>query len=144
MNSLGSDLYAVILAGGSGTRFWPLSREFTPKQMLSFIGTRSLFQETLLRLRGAILPQNTLVVTNVRHSYDLERQAASVEAGYRFLLEPRMRNTAPAIGLAALHLLREDPQAIMAVMPSDHLVRKPMRFLDLLAWPRRPPERTSW
>ena len=138
MNSLSSNLYAVILAGGSGTRFWPLSRESYPKQMLSLIGTRSLFQETLLRIRGAIPPQKTLTVTNERHGYDLKRQAASVEAGYRFLLEPRMRNTAPAIGLAALHLLREDPEAMMAVMPSDHLVRKAMRFLDLLGVAQEP------
>ncbi len=138
MNSLSSSLYAVILAGGSGTRFWPLSRESYPKQMLSLIGTRSLFQETLLRIRGAIPPQKTLIVTNERHGYDLKRQAASVEAGYRFLLEPRMRNTAPAIGLAALHLLREDPEAMMAVMPSDHLVRKATRFLDLLGVAQEP------
>jgi mannose-1-phosphate guanylyltransferase/mannose-6-phosphate isomerase len=125
-------LYAVILAGGSGTRFWPLSREFTPKQMLSLFGPHSLFQETLLRIQGAIPPEKTVIVTNERHGYDLKRQAASIGAGYRFLLEPEIRNTAPAIGLAALHLLQEDPEAIMAVMPSDHLVRNPIRFLELL------------
>lgn len=132
MNSPKSKVYAVILAGGSGTRFWPLSREFTPKQMLSLIGPRSLFQETLLRIQGAIPPEKTLIVTNERHSYDLKRQADSIGSGYRFLVEPKMKNTAPAIGFAALYLLQEDPEVIMGVMPSDHLVRNPARFLELL------------
>jgi len=132
MSRLGPEIYAVILAGGSGTRFWPLSRELYPKQMLTLIGSHSLFQETLLRIREAILPEKTLIVTNERHAFDLKRQAASIGSGYRFLLEPEMKNTAPAIGLAALHLLREDREAIMAVMPSDHLVRRPARFLELL------------
>ena len=132
MSRLGSKIYAVILAGGSGTRFWPLSRELYPKQMLSLLGPHSLFQETLLRIREAILPEKTLIVTNERHAFDLKRQAASIGSGYRFLLEPKMKNTAPAIGLAALHLRREEAEAIMVVMPSDHLVRRPAQFLELL------------
>ncbi len=132
MSKLGSKIYAVILAGGSGTRFWPLSRELYPKQMLSLLGPHSLFQETLLRIREAILPEKTLIVTNERHAFDLKRQAASIASGYRFLPEPEMKNTAPAIGLAALHLRREEAEAIMVVMPSDHLVRRPAQFLELL------------
>ena len=132
MSGSTSRIYAVILAGGSGTRFWPLSRELYPKQMLSLIGPRSLFQETLLRIQGAIPPERTLIVTNERHGYDLEHQAVSVGSGYRFLLEPTMKNTAPAIGLAAQYLSHEEPKAIMGVMPSDHLVSDAARFLELL------------
>ncbi len=68
MSTSASKIYAVILAGGSGTRFWPLSRELYPKQMLSLLGPRSLFQETLLRILGAIPAERTLVVTNERHA----------------------------------------------------------------------------
>lgn len=125
-------MHAVILAGGSGTRFWPWSRELYPKQMLALLGPNSLFQETLLRIQGAISPERTLIVTNEKHALNLKEQAASIGRGYRFLLEPEMKNTAPAIGLAALSLEKEDPEAIMAAMPADHLVRNPSRFLDLL------------
>jgi mannose-1-phosphate guanylyltransferase/mannose-6-phosphate isomerase len=129
---LDDHLYAVILAGGSGTRFWPLSRELYPKQMLSLLGPHSLFQETLLRLHGAIPATRTLIVTNVRQSFDLRSQAASIDSGYRFLEEPESKNTAPAIGLAAHALQLKDPEAIMAVMPSDHWVKDRSRFLQLL------------
>jgi len=134
-------LYAVILAGGSGTRFWPWSRELYPKQMLALLGPNSLFQETLLRIQPAIPPQRTLIVTNERHAFDLKAQATSIGPGYRFLSEPEMKNTAPALGLAALHLQREDPEAIMAVMPADHLVRNPSRFLGLLQVATEPARR---
>jgi mannose-1-phosphate guanylyltransferase/mannose-6-phosphate isomerase len=134
-------LYAVILAGGSGTRFWPWSRELYPKQMLALLGSNSLFQETLLRIQEAIPPPKTFIVTNERHAFDLKAQTTSIAPGYRFLLEPEMKNTAPAIGLAALHLQREDPEAIMAVMPADHLVKTPSRFLDLLRGSTEPAQR---
>ena len=138
---LDDHLYAVILAGGSGTRFWPLSRELYPKQMLSFLGPHSLFQETLLRLHGAIPATRTLIVTNVRQAFDLRSQAASIDSGYRFLEEPESKNTAPAIGLAAHALQLKDPEAIMAVMPSDHWVKDRSRFLQLLQGALEPARR---
>jgi mannose-1-phosphate guanylyltransferase/mannose-6-phosphate isomerase len=122
-------LHPVILSGGSGTRLWPLSRRAQPKQFLRLTSDRSLFQETALRaaaIEGARAP---LLVCSREHGETAAEQLrdAGVPAG-RILLEPVGRNTAPAIASAALALAEDDAQALLLVLPSDHVVRDGARF----------------
>ena len=122
--------YAVILAGGRGTRFWPLSRTAQPKQFLRMSGTQSLFEQTIERVRPLIPPSRILVITGA----DLHEQALRQSRRFRIpagnvLFEPAGRNTAPAICWAAARLFARDPQAVMAVLPADHLIARPAAFL---------------
>lgn len=115
-------LAPLILSGGSGTRLWPLSREHYPKQFLPLTGERSLFQETLERLDGldAAAP---LVVCNQAHRFMVAQQLQETNrAASAILLEPVGRNTAPAVAVGALHVLERDPDAILLVMPADHVI----------------------
>lgn len=120
-------LYAAILAGGSGQRFWPLSRELNPKQLLSMFGTESLIAQAVHRiLPFAQCGEAVTVVTNER-LFDELRNHLKAQAdphlhGVRYILEPLARNTAPAIALAAAVLLAEDPDATLVVLPSDHVL----------------------
>jgi mannose-1-phosphate guanylyltransferase len=124
-------MFAVILAGGSGTRLWPLSRQSRPKQMLRLLGERTMFQLTVDRLLPMFKPGQILVVTGREHAEELMQQAPEIPRE-NFLVEPMGRNTAPAIGLAALHLRRRDPRARMAVLPADHYIRDEARFRAVL------------
>ncbi|MGN7918318.1 mannose-1-phosphate guanylyltransferase/mannose-6-phosphate isomerase [Lysobacter antibioticus] len=122
-------LHPVVLSGGSGSRLWPLSRENQPKQFLSLIGDRSLFQETVLR--ACALPQAGLPVTVCAegHRFMVGEQLQGIGVGSGgILLEPSARNTAPAIALAALHLLAQYPDAVMLVLPADHLIEDESAF----------------
>jgi len=126
-------LYPVILSGGSGSRLWPLSREEFPKQLQPLTSERSLLQETGLRLGSAakgarFTVQAPIVVCNEAHRFIVAEQlrAAGIEPK-AVIIEPQGRNTAPAACVAAL-LLERDPDALMLIMPSDHLVRKPEAF----------------
>ena len=125
-------LYAVILAGGSGTRFWPLSRERFPKQLLQIIGEGTLIQQTVRRvMRSVAIPaERVCVVTNNFQAETIKLQLSDWkdELADNFVLEPEGRNTAPAIGLAALRLLRRDPHAQMLVLPADHIIGGDMKF----------------
>lgn len=115
-------LAPLILSGGSGTRLWPLSREHYPKQFLPLTGERSLFQETLERLDGldAAAP---MVVCNQAHRFMVAQQLQETNrAASAILLEPVGRNTAPAVAVGALHVLETDPDAILLVMPADHVI----------------------
>ena len=114
-------LHAVIMAGGSGTRFWPQSRKELPKQLLQLTGPRTLIQDTVDRVAGFISPGETWVVTNRRQAVETARQLPEVPAD-QILIEPCGRNTAPCIGLAAIQLLARDPKAVMLVMPADHVI----------------------
>jgi mannose-1-phosphate guanylyltransferase len=122
-------LHAVIMAGGSGTRFWPESRRARPKQFLNLAGDRTLLQETADRCHPLIQPERTWVVTNERLAPDTREQLPDVPAD-NILIEPCARNTAPCIGLAAIHLLRRDPDAVMAVLPADHVIQPADVFRD--------------
>lgn len=130
-------LHAVILAGGGGTRLWPLSRAHYPKQFLKLLGERTLLQETLLRPGPLIPPERTWIVTGKEQEWLVRSQVAALpqfrDTTAHILVEPVGRNTAAAIGLAAIHLLRYDPDAVMAVMPADHWIARPDVFVTLLA-----------
>jgi mannose-1-phosphate guanylyltransferase len=120
-------LHAIVMAGGSGTRFWPASRAALPKQLLSLAGDRTLLEDTVARIAGLVPPERTMVVTAARLLDAVRRQLPAVpEAG--LVGEPCKRDTAPCIGLAALLVARDDPDATLVVMPSDHVIRPPAAF----------------
>ena len=122
-------LIPVVLAGGAGTRLWPLSRAALPKQFIAFPHREhTLFQETLLRLGGGA--GAPIVVCNERHRFLAAEQLRQAGIGQaRILLEPAPRNTAPAVALAALEAAETDPDAILLVLPSDHAIGRPERLL---------------
>ena len=124
-------LHPVILSGGSGSRLWPLSRQNQPKQFLSLIGDHSLFQETVLRANALPDAQPPVTVCSEDHRFMVGEQLQEVSvASGGILLEPVARNTAPAIALAALHLVARDPEATMLVMPADHLIENESAFRE--------------
>ena len=124
--------YAVIMAGGSGTRLWPMSRRNRPKQSLKLFGERTLFQQAVDRLQPLFSPAEILVVTKSDLVPLLRDQSPELPAE-NFIVEPEGRGTAPALGLAAIHLQRRDPEAIMAVMTADHFIADAAPFRKLLA-----------
>ncbi len=117
-------LYPVILAGGSGARFWPLSRHLFPKQLLRIGGEHTLIQQTMQRVLGCAPAANVLISTNVAQADLIRAQLTEWKDDIKngFVLEPEGRNTAPAIALAALEVLKRDPDALMLVVPADHVV----------------------
>ena len=116
-------LHPVVLSGGSGTRLWPLSRQNQPKQFLALVGERSLYQETILRANALPDAQPPVTVCSDDHRFMVGEQLQAISIGSGgIVLEPMARNTAPAIALAALHVLESDPEATMLVMPADHLI----------------------
>ena len=123
--------YALILAGGRGTRFWPRSRKKRAKQVLNFFGDRSLIQLTVDRLKPMLPPERIWIVTNDLLRDEIIRQLPEVPK-HQIIAEPTPRNTAPAIGLIAQILQRIDPKAVMGVFPADQLIEKPARYLRLL------------
>ncbi|MBS0209419.1 MAG: mannose-1-phosphate guanylyltransferase [Planctomycetes bacterium] len=125
-------LHAVIMAGGSGTRFWPQSRRALPKQFLTFQGSRTLLQETAARCQPAIDAERIWIVTGAALAAETRRQVPEV-APEHVLLEPCGRNTAPCVGLAAMSLLAADPQARMVVMPADHVIAPASAFQQAFA-----------
>ncbi|MEM8727769.1 MAG: mannose-1-phosphate guanylyltransferase/mannose-6-phosphate isomerase [Chlamydiota bacterium] len=115
----------VILAGGSGTRLWPLSRKSFPKQFLKLVGNRSLLQETVVRTKEVIDFSHLIVMTNILHRHLCEEQLKTIafDKPVSYILEPCGRNTAPAIAIAARYIRdRLDEKALMLVLPSDHLI----------------------
>jgi mannose-1-phosphate guanylyltransferase len=119
--------HAVIMAGGTGTRFWPLSRAARPKQLLDLTGGRTMIQATVDRLQGLVTPDRTWIITNRSLLKPIVEQLPQLSPT-QIVGEPCKRDTAPAIGLAALLVLRNDPDAVMAVMPSDHLIEPASAF----------------
>ncbi len=125
-------MYAVIMAGGKGTRFWPRSRERMPKHLLDIACEKTIIQETIDRITPLIPPENILIVTGASHADELKRQTPQIPEG-NIIIEPVGRNTAPCIGLAALHVKRTSPDAVMAVLPADQLIKDAKRFRRILA-----------
>jgi mannose-1-phosphate guanylyltransferase len=115
-------LHAVIIAGGSGTRFWPLSRTARPKQLLDLVGGRTMIQLAVDRVANLVPHERTWVITNRSLVDPIATQLPQLSRAH-LVGEPCKRDTAPAIGLAALMLARDDPDAVMLVMPSDHLIQ---------------------
>ncbi|MHA1559599.1 MAG: mannose-1-phosphate guanylyltransferase/mannose-6-phosphate isomerase, partial [Alphaproteobacteria bacterium] len=120
----------VILSGGTGSRLWPLSRQSYPKQLLAFVSERTLLQEAVLRAADRELFEAPIVVANVEHRFVIAEQLRAIEVGdARVVLEPVGRNTAPAVAVAALLAARDDPDAIILVMPSDHVIADQPGFI---------------
>ncbi|WP_324781015.1 mannose-1-phosphate guanylyltransferase/mannose-6-phosphate isomerase [Thiobacillus sedimenti] len=116
-------IHPVVLSGGSGTRLWPLSRAALPKQLLPLASDRSLLQDTVGRLADMPEMAPPLMVCNVEHRFMIAEQMRQIDTQARaIVLEPVGRNTAPAIAVAALMLSRDDPDALMLVLPADHLI----------------------
>jgi len=113
--------YPVILAGGRGTRFWPLSRKRRAKQLLALDGKQTMIQQTVARLIPLSAPRRFWVITNDDLRAAIQRQLPKLSPR-QIIAEPAARNTAPAIGLAAFLLLRHDPEAILGLFPSDHVI----------------------
>jgi len=129
MSRTPTEIHPVILSGGSGTRLWPLSRASYPKQLLALTGDKTLLQQTIERaakIPGATAP---LIICNQDHRFLIREQLQALgcepQAVY---IEPAPRNTAPAIALAALHLAKENPDAVMLVLPADHVIQNQDAF----------------
>ncbi|MFO8048462.1 MAG: mannose-1-phosphate guanylyltransferase/mannose-6-phosphate isomerase, partial [Desulfosudaceae bacterium] len=131
-------LLPVVLAGGSGTRLWPLSRRLYPKQLMALSGTATMLQNTLRRLSGLSEVDHPIVICNDHHRFMVAEQlrADGVEAK-AIILEPVGRNTAPAVTVAAIHALEKDRQAVLAVLPADHFIRDQKSFQAALTAGRR-------
>jgi len=114
--------YAVIMAGGTGTRFWPLSKKRKPKQFLSLFSEKTLLQETVDRLDGFIPQRRTMVITNKHYREWVSEQISDIPEEF-IIGEPVAKNTAPCIASAAAVLLKNDPDAVMMVMPADHQIK---------------------
>jgi mannose-1-phosphate guanylyltransferase len=122
-------LHAVVMAGGSGTRFWPASRNNHPKQFLSLFGDQTLLQSTVRRVAGWIAPERIQVVTNQAHAAETMRELPTIPA-VNIVREPCGRNTAPCIGLAAIQIAQRDPGGVMLVMPADHRIERADLFRE--------------
>jgi len=123
--------YAVIMAGGIGSRFWPMSRRERPKQFLNVFGDATLIQNTVARLQGFIPPERCLIVTHERYVEQTQEQLPAVPPA-NILAEPISRNTAPCIAYGAARLIADDPDATMVVLPADHVVRNVQQFHRVL------------
>lgn len=124
-------MYGIILAGGSGSRLWPLSRELYPKQLLNLISDKSLLQSTFERLTNCMQKDEILSITNTKHSANVRMQLAQQTENPKVLSEPVSKNTAPAIALATKYIMQEtgeDP--VILVVPSDHLIQDKEHFLS--------------
>ena len=121
--------YPVILAGGRGTRFWPLSRKRMAKQLLPLNSKKSMIQETVERLLPLAKPKQFWIITNEDLRDPIVRQLKKLEKS-QIVAEPVGRNTAPAIGLAAFLLAKRDPNAVIGMFPSDHVIADQKRFRD--------------
>ena len=122
-------MFGLILAGGSGSRLWPLSRELYPKQLLNIENTESLLQQTFLRLKECMPAENILSITGVKHAPNVRYQLSSIIDNPTILSEPIAKNTAPAIILASKYIFEtsnEDP--VILVVPLDHMIKDKEAF----------------
>ena len=121
--------YAVILAGGVGSRFWPFSRELEPKQFMKIIGQESLLQATIQRLSGVVEARRVYIITNHIYFYEVKAQVAKFGIpDANIILEPQGKNTAPAVGLCAKLISKMDKEAVLLVLPSDHYIKNIENF----------------
>jgi mannose-1-phosphate guanylyltransferase len=125
-------IYPVVMAGGSGTRFWPLSRQRRPKQFLSLVGDTPLLAATVARLPPLAAEDTTYVVCGPAHAPAVRRMLPTLPPG-NVIVEPCARNTAPCVGIAALHVARRDPRGVMVMLPADHHIARPAAFRAAVA-----------
>ena len=125
------NIYAVIMAGGVGSRFWPRSRERSPKQLMEIVGGRTMIQDAVGRLNGFVVPEKIFVVTNKLQKNSVIKQLPGIPVE-NIIIEPIGRNTAPCIGLAAMFVRRLDPDGVMVILPSDHIVLDEKEFRRVL------------
>src|SRR5574339_828976 len=123
--------YAVIMAGGGGTRLWPISRKERPKQLLPLLGQETLFQSTVRRLDNLFPPERILVVTVEEQARQMQIQAPEIPEE-NYLIEPSPRGTASVVALAAAVLKKRDPEASMAILTADHFIRNKDLFRYLI------------
>jgi mannose-1-phosphate guanylyltransferase len=123
--------HPVILAGGRGTRFWPLSRQRRAKQLLALDGKQTMIQQTVARLLSLASPSRFWIITNEHSRREITRQLPRLRRS-QILAEPVGRNTAPAIGLAAFILMNDDPDAVIGLFPSDHVIGDEKRYREVL------------
>lgn len=128
------NVYPILLAGGMGTRLWPVSRELYPKQLVKFIGENSLLQETIKRLPPVLDINNVKVVCGEQHFHETAKHIENLglKPEGKLICEPSGRNTAPAILLAALHVLDFEKDAVLCIFPADHVIKNPDGFHDRL------------
>ena len=124
---MSNSFYALVLAGGSGTRFWPLSRKTKPKQLLALFNENTLLEETILRLSGLIPPENILILTN-QEQEDAVRKLLPAHPQKNIFAEPARRDTAAAIALGVGLIAARDSDATMVVLPADHLIKDKVSF----------------
>jgi len=122
-------LHAVIMAGGSGTRFWPKSRRNRPKQLLRLYGDATMLQQTVARVAPLTAPERTWIITGADQAAAVREQLPQLPPG-NVVAEPCPRDTAPCVGLAAAIVARADPDGTMIVMPADHVIQPPRKFQD--------------
>src|SRR5574339_48364 len=123
--------YAVIMAGGGGTRLWPISRKERPKQLLPLLGQETLFQSTVRRLDRLFPPERILVVTVEEQAREMQQQSPEIPVE-NYLIEPSPRGTASVVALAAAVLKKRDPEAMMAILTADHFIRNKDLFRYLI------------
>jgi mannose-1-phosphate guanylyltransferase/mannose-1-phosphate guanylyltransferase/mannose-6-phosphate isomerase len=130
-----NNVFPVLLAGGAGTRLWPLSRELYPKQLVKFIGDDSLIQTTIKRLVPVLEPDNIRIVCGKEHFHEIARHMVEINIPPegKLISEPCGRNTAPAIILAMLHVRKQESDAVLCVFPADHVIQRNDDFHDKLA-----------
>jgi len=136
-------LYAVILAGGRGERFWPWSRKDRPKQLLPITGSRTMLEETVERILPLIPEERILLITGQELAGVIARECPGLK-NIRTVAEPKSRNTAAAIGLAAILLRQEDPGAVMAVLSADHQITPQEQFLKTLTTAAQCVQDANW
>lgn len=132
-NQKENNLYAVILAGGVGSRFWPLSRQLAPKQFLKVVSDKTLLEQTILRINKLIPSENICVITNQHYVFEIKKEL--VQFGIpdkNIFLEPIGKNTAPAVALAARYLFLKNPNSKMIVLPADHIISKNELFVNAI------------
>ncbi|OGL39797.1 MAG: hypothetical protein A3C43_01635 [Candidatus Schekmanbacteria bacterium RIFCSPHIGHO2_02_FULL_38_11] len=125
-------MYIAIMAGGKGTRFWPLSKGKLPKQLLKLTGTKTMLQLTVERILPVSKPEKIFIVTNIEYGKEVSKQLPYIPKE-NILKEPEGRNTAACIGLASVHINRIDPSGNMVVLPSDHFITEPEGLRKLLS-----------
>lgn len=137
-----SHRYALILAGGSGQRFWPLSRDSLPKQLLKLFGEKTLLELTIDRLEGLVPKENIIILTNSIQEKAVRALIKDLPAE-NIVAEPEKRDTAPAIALAVGLIVRRDPNATMMVLPADHLIKDTAEFQKVLSTAMTAAERSN-